>query len=110
MYHKEINHDYHIFPCRSPGCHEIIPVESFISSTISSISMAYLQHEGVGLSQDLVAVDVTCPYCRHTNHFHMKDRIRSISRKEYQELSNTVLSKVSLVRVVYRILQSTHGI
>jgi hypothetical protein len=72
--------------------------------------MAYLQHEEVGLSQDLVAVDVTCPYCHHTNHFQMKDRIRSISRKEYQEFSNAVLSKMSLVRVVYRIMQSTHGI
>jgi hypothetical protein len=101
----ENNLKYHVFKCRFPGCNEIFPVESFIFSPITSMGMSYLHNEGVGLSHDLIAVDATCPYCSHTNHFQIKDRIRSISKQEYDVLSNVVLSKLSLIRVTYKILQ-----
>jgi hypothetical protein len=105
MNSTENNRNYHVFKCRFPGCNEIIPVESFNSSTIPSIGISYLQKEGVGLSHDLIAVDATCPYCSRTNHFQIKDKIRSISRQEYEVLSHVVKSKLSLVRVTYKILQ-----
>ena len=106
MNSTENNRNYHVFKCRFPGCHEIIPVESSISSTIPSMGISYLQKEGVGLSHDLIAVDATCPYCSHTNHFQIKDRVKSISPQEYEKLSHTVKSKMSLIRVTYKVLQS----
>ncbi len=99
------NCNYHVFKCRFPGCNEIIPVESFNSSTIPSMGISYLKKEGVGLSEDLIAVDATCPYCSRTNHFQIKDRIRPISIQEYKDLSHVVKSKLSLIRVTYKILQ-----
>jgi hypothetical protein len=105
MNSTENNCNYHVFKCRFPGCNEIIPVESFSSSTFPSMGISYLQKEGVGLSHDLIAVDATCPYCSKTNHFQIKDRIRPISRQEYEVLSHVVKSKLSLVRVTYKILQ-----
>ena len=94
--------NYNVFKCGFPGCNEIIPVESFISSSIPSMGMMYLKKQGVGLSHDLVAVDVICPYCSKTNHFQLKDRIRSISRQEYEVLSQVVKSKLSVIRVTYK--------
>ena len=106
MNSTENNRNYHVFKCRFPGCNEIIPVESSIPSPIPSMGISYLRKEGVGLSHDLIAVDATCPYCSKTNHFQIKDRIRSISRQEYEKLSHAVESKMSLIRVTYKILQS----
>ena len=106
MNNTENNRNYNVFKCRFPGCNEIIPVETFNSSTTQSMGMSYLRKEGVGFSQDLIAVDATCPYCSNTNHFQLKDRIRSISRHEYEVLNHVVISKMSLVRVNYKILQS----
>ena len=106
MNSTENNRTYHVFQCRFPGCNEIIPVESFSSSAIPSMGMSYLQKEGSGLSHDLITVDATCPYCSKTNHFQIKDRIRSISRHEYEVLSHVVKSKLSLMQVTYKILQS----
>ena len=106
MNNTENNHNYHVFKCRFPGCNEIIPVESFSSDTIPSMGMSYLQKEGVGLSHDLIAVDATCPYCSKTNHFQIKDRIRDISKQEYEVLNNVVKSKLSLMHVTYKVLQS----
>jgi hypothetical protein len=105
MNSTENNCNYHVFKCRFPGCNEIIPVESTISSPITSMGMSYLQKEGVGFSHDLIAIDATCPYCSRTNHFQIKDRIRPISSQEYKELSHAVKSKLSLIRVTYKILQ-----
>jgi hypothetical protein len=105
MNSTENNCNYHVFKCRFPGCQEIIPVESTISSSITSMGMSYLQKEGVGMSHDLIAVDATCPYCSRTNHFQIKDRVRPISRQEYDVLNTVVKSKLSLIRVTYRILQ-----
>lgn len=106
MNNTENNRNYHVFKCRFPGCNEIIPVESFSADTIPSIGMSYLQKEGVGLSYDLIAVDATCPYCSKTNHFQIKDRIRDISKHEYEVLSHVVKSKLSLMHVTYKVLQS----
>ena len=107
MYGAEYNRNYHIFTCRFPRCQEIIPVESYISSTIQSMGSSYLHNEGVGLSHDLIAVDVTCPYCSQTNHVHMKDMVKPISKKEYEELSHTVKSKMSLIQGINQVLQSS---
>jgi hypothetical protein len=106
MNSTENNLKYHVFKCRFPGCNEIIPVESSFSSPLTSMGMSYLKKEGVGLSHDLIAVDATCPYCSRTNHFQIKDRIRDISKHEYDVLSNVVKSKLSLIRVTYKVLQS----
>ncbi len=102
----ENNRNYHVFKCRYPGCNEIIPVESFNSSTIPSNGMSYLQKEGAGLSYDITAVDVTCPYCFRTNQFQIKDRIRPISRHEYEVLNSAVKSKMSLMRVTKILLSN----
>ena len=106
MNSPEVNRNYHVFKCRFPGCNEIIPVESAISSPLTSMGMSYLQKEGVGMSYDLIAVDATCPYCSKTNHFQIKDRIRAISKHEYEVLSQVVKSKLSLIRATYKVLQS----
>ena len=105
MNNTDNNCNYHVFQCRFPGCNEIIPIESFSFSPIPSLGISYLQKEGVGLSHDLIAVDATCPYCSRTNHFQIKDRVRSLSRQEYEELSHSVKSKLSLIRVTHKILQ-----
>jgi hypothetical protein len=105
MYRSEININYGMFKCCFPGCQKIFPVESFVSSTIPSVSWSYLQNEGVGLSYDLVSIDVTCPYCFHTNYFQIKDKVKSISRQEYEELNHSVKSKISQIRVSYKILK-----
>jgi hypothetical protein len=106
MYGAETKRNYHIFKCRFLGCNEIIPVESFISSTIQSIGLSYMKKEGVGLSHDLIAVDVTCPYCSKTHYLRMKDMVKPISRKEYEQLSHVVESKVLLMHGVNKVLQS----
>jgi hypothetical protein len=67
--------------------------------------MSYLQKEGVGTSHDLIEVDAVCPYCSKTNHFKIKDRIRPVSKQEYDVLSHAVKSKLSLIRVTYKVLQ-----
>ncbi len=66
-----------------------------------------MQKEEVELSQDLIAIDVPCPYCSRTNHFQMKDMVKPINRKEYDELSHTVKSKKSLMQVINKVLQSS---
>jgi len=107
MYSAEHNRNYHIFKCRFPGCNEIIPVESFISAAIPSMGLSYLQKEGAGLSHDLIAVDVTCPYCSQTNHLQMKDMVKPISKKEYEDLSHAVASKMSLILGINKVLQGS---
>ncbi|MGD0819663.1 MAG: hypothetical protein ABSA71_02855 [Desulfomonilia bacterium] len=106
MNDTEKNRNYHIFKCHFPGCHEIIPIETFSSSTIPSMGISYLQNEGVELSHDLFAVDVPCPYCSQTNHLQMKDMVKPINRKEYEELSRAVESKMSLIQGINKVLQS----
>jgi hypothetical protein len=106
MYGTENKRNYHIFKCRFPGCHEIIPVESFSSSNYLSMGITCLQNEGVGLSNNHIAVDVPCPYCSQTNHFQMKDMVKPINRKEYEEFSHAVELKISLIQGINKILQS----
>lgn len=98
--------NYHIFKCRFPGCNEIIPVVSFSYSANPSMDISYLQNEGGGLSYDLIEVDVHCPYCSQTNHLQMKDMVKPINRKEYEELSHAVESKMSLIQGINKVLES----
>jgi hypothetical protein len=71
------------------------------------MGFSYLQNEGVELSLDLFAVDVPCPNCSQTNHLHIKDMVKPISRKEYDELSHAVESKMSLILGIHKDLQSS---
>ena len=102
----EADHNYHIFKCRFPGCNEIIPVESITTSPVTSMGRSYLQSQGVATSHDLMEIDATCPYCSMTNRFQVKDRIRDISKQEYDEQNHAVKSKFALIRVTYKVLQS----
>ncbi len=95
--------NYNIFKCLFPGCNKNIPVESFLSHNNYSIGISYLQKEGVELSHDLIAIDVTCPFCSHTNHFRVMDMVREISKQEYDAQSNAVKSKSSIIKVVYKV-------
>jgi hypothetical protein len=95
--------NYNIFKCIFPGCNKNIPVESFLSHNNYSTGISYLQKEGIDLSHDLIAIDVTCPFCSHTNHFRVIDRVREISKQEYDDQSNAVKSNFSRIKVVYKV-------
>ena len=95
--------NYNIFKCLFPGCNKNIPVESFLSHNNYSTGISYLQKEGIDLSHDLIAIDVTCPFCSHTNHFRVMDRVRAISKQEYDAQSNAVKSNSSRIKVVYKV-------
>jgi hypothetical protein len=95
--------NYNMFKCVFPGCNKSIPVESFLSHDNYSTGISYLQKEEADLSHDLIAIDVTCPFCSHTNHFRIKDRVRVISKQEYDAQSNAVKSNSSRIKVVYKV-------
>ena len=95
--------NYNIFKCLYPGCNKSIPVESFLSQDNYSTGMSYLQKEGIDLSHDLIAIDVTCPFCSHTNHYRVMDRVRGITKQEYDAQSNAVISSSSRIKVVYKV-------
>jgi len=95
--------NYNIFKCLSPGCNKNIPVESFLSQNNYSAGISYLQKEGIDLSHALVAIDVTCPFCSNTNHFRVMDRVREISKQEYDAQSNAVKSNSSRIKIVYKV-------
>jgi hypothetical protein len=95
--------NYNIFNCLSPGCNKSIPVESFLSQDNYSTGMSYLQKEGIDLSHDLIAIDVTCPFCSQTNHYRIMDRVRGITKQEYDAQSNAVISSSSRIKVVYKV-------
>jgi hypothetical protein len=95
--------NYNIFKCQFPACNQNIPVESFLPHNNNSTGICYLQKEGIDLRHDLVAIDVTCPFCGHTNHFRVMDRVREISKQEYDAHSNAVKSNSSRINVVYKV-------
>ncbi|MEN6473836.1 MAG: hypothetical protein ABFD81_07485 [Syntrophaceae bacterium] len=101
--------NYSIFKCPFPGCNKNIPVESFLSHDSCSTGISYLRKEGIELSHDLVAIDVTCPFCSHTNHFQAVDRVREISKQEYDAQSNPVKSSSSRIKVVYKVKTRADG-
>jgi hypothetical protein len=103
MYGLRSTTNYNIFKCLFPKCNKNIPVESYLSLYNYSTGVAYLQREGIDLNHDLVAVDVTCPFCNHTNHFRVMDRVREISKQEYDTQINTVKSNSSRIKIVYKI-------
>jgi hypothetical protein len=103
MYSLGRTTNYSIFTCMFPGCGKSIPVESFLSQNNYSTGIPYLQKEGIDLSQDLIAIDVICPFCSHTNHFQIIDRVREISKQEYDAQSNAVISSSSRIKVVYKV-------
>jgi ABC-type taurine transport system substrate-binding protein len=99
--------NYNIFKCLSPECNKNIPVESFLSHNNYSTGISYLQKEGIDLRHDLIAIDVTCPFCSHTNHFRVMDRVREISKQEYDAQSDAVKSNSSRIKVVYKVKTQT---
>lgn len=103
MYGLRSTTNYNIFKCRFPGCNKNIPVQSFLSHFDYSTGISYLQKEGIDLSHDLIAIDVTCPFCSHTNHFQVMDRVRQISKQEFDAQSNAVKSNSSRIKVVYKV-------
>jgi hypothetical protein len=103
MYGPGRTTNYNMFKCIFPGCNKSIPVESFLSHDNYSTGISYLQKEGIDLSHDLIAIDVTCPFCSHTNHFRVMDRVRGISKQEYEAQSNAVKSNSSRIKVVYKV-------
>jgi hypothetical protein len=103
MYSPGGSPNYNIFKCQFPGCNNTIPVESFLSQNNYSTGIPYLKKEGIDLSHDLIAIDVTCPFCSHTNHFQVIDRVRAISKQEYDAHSNAVKSNSSRIKVVYKV-------
>jgi hypothetical protein len=103
MYGLEMTTNYNIFKCLFPGCNKNIPVESFLPQDNCSTGIPYLQREGIEFSHDLIAIDVTCPFCSHTNHFRVMDRVRELSKQEYDAQSNTVISNSSRIKVVYKV-------
>jgi hypothetical protein len=103
MYGLEMTTNYNIFKCLFPGCNKNIPVESFLPQDNCSTGIPYLQREGIEFSHDLIAIDVTCPFCSHTNHFRVMDRVREISKQEYDAQINAVKSSSSRIKVVYKV-------
>jgi hypothetical protein len=107
--------NYNIFRCLSAGCTKHIPVESFLSDYNYSKGISYLQKEGIDLSHDLFSIDVTCPFCSHINHFRVMDRVREISKQEYDAQSHAVKSSATGIRYGYKVNtqaggQSPHGL
>lgn len=103
MYGLKRTTNYNIFKCLFPGCNKNIPVESFLSHDNYSTGITYLRKEGIDLIHDLIAVDVTCPFCSHTNHFQVMDRVREISKQEYDAQNDAVKSNFSRFKVVYKV-------
>jgi hypothetical protein len=103
MYSLRNTTNYNIFKCRFPGCNKNIPVASFLAHNDYSIGISYLQKEGIDLNHYLIAIDATCPFCSHANHFRVMDRVREISRQEYDAQSNTVKANSSRIKIVYRV-------
>ena len=65
----EMTTNYNIFKCLFPGCNKNIPVESFLPQDNCSTGIPYLQREGIEFSHDLIAIDVTCPFCQSHKSF-----------------------------------------
>lgn len=107
--------NYNIFKCLFAGCNKNIPVECFLSNYNFSKGIPYLEKEGIDLMQDLIAVDVTCPFCSNVNHFRVMDRVKEISKQEFDEESNAVKSVCSKINYIYKVNipereQSPHSI
>jgi ABC-type taurine transport system substrate-binding protein len=95
--------NYNIFKCQFSGCNKNIPVESVLSHNNYSEGISYLQKEGIDLRHDLIAIDVTCPFCSKTNHFRVMDKVREISKQEYDTQSNAVKSNSQRIMVAYKV-------
>jgi hypothetical protein len=91
--------NYNIFKCIFPGCNKSIPVEFFLSHNNYSTGISFLQKDWIDLSHDLIAIDVSCPFCRHPNHFRVMDRVKEISKQEYDAQIKVVKSSSSSVEV-----------
>ena len=106
MHDDEMKTKYYIFTCCYPVCKEIIPVEFKGTRKNSSDGVFNLDKDNrTGeLSDGIADIEVTCPFCHHINHFHIKESIREISHHEYESGMKLTYAKMTLMDVIHRAL------
>jgi hypothetical protein len=100
---------YYLFKCRYPGCNEHIPTKFFYPrSNFSSQPPLWDNH--AKWHYDLAVVDVPCPFCRLLNQFQVRERLKEISRHEYEIETREVKARITVMNVINKVLTQNYSV